>query len=194
VAQPKKPTAPAAFSIHQDSMMIQHWESIFAEGLFGLLPTPRTVKRFSNVYRILKAPVPVKALSTFEGTAEAPGDFRLPMLLLAMLVGAPEESAAVFPGLWQAAKSGHSAAALLRDLAGLVKDPSEEVRVLAEKVRQIVGGGNSFPATAKLMAHWLPRVARFSFDVGRGVELSHASAEPKLPPMAEASAAGGGST
>jgi hypothetical protein len=171
---PQKPEEK--FAIHEDALTIQPWEAEFAERLFELLPTPRAVKRFSNVYRILKAPMPVKSLGAFEGTAEAPGDFRLPMLLLAMLMGAPDESAEVFPAMWQAARGGRGAADILRDLAGLVKESSEELRVLAAKVRP-VAAGHSFPATAKLMVYWLPRVARFSFDVVRGVELSNAAAK-----------------
>jgi hypothetical protein len=171
----KKPAAPPPFAIHEDALTIQPWEAAFAEGLFKLLPTPRAVKRFSNAYRILKAPVSIKALSKFEGTTELPGDFRLPMLLLAILIGAPAESAEVFPAMWQAANAGRGAVEILRGLTELIPQASEELRALQENIRPVVANP-SFPSSAKLMSYWLPRVARFSFDVGRALELSHAPA------------------
>jgi len=46
---------------------------------------------------------------------------------------------------------------------------TEELSVLHEKIRPIVGDA-AFPASADLIREWLPRVSRFSFDVGRAVE------------------------
>jgi hypothetical protein len=91
------------FVIQEESLVIKEWEAKLAVRLFPLIPSPRAAKRFSNVYRILKARVRREDLPQFEGTEEVPGDFQIPMLLLAMLIGAPAESALLFPRLQQAA-------------------------------------------------------------------------------------------
>lgn len=65
--QPPAEDQPALL-IHEDSMTIRAWETRFAERLFPLIPTPRSAKRFSNIYRILKAPIRREALASFEGT------------------------------------------------------------------------------------------------------------------------------
>jgi hypothetical protein len=51
--------------------------------------SPREVKRFVNVYRILKAAIPAQALPGFIGTSLHRGEFRCPMLLLAISAGIP---------------------------------------------------------------------------------------------------------
>lgn len=160
--QPK----PAPFVVHEEALAVQPWEAAFAERLFPLIPTPRAAKRFSNVYRILKAPVQRHKLRAFEGTNEVPGEFQVPMLLLAMLVGAPAEVADAFPRLWREAAEGRGMADALHCLSS-----SEELRALQEKIRPIASD-SAFPSSADLLRDWLPRVARFSFDVGRAVESS----------------------
>src|SRR5262249_29937661 len=102
------------FLINKESLTIKSWETQFAEGLFGLIPSPRTAKRFSNIYRILKAPIRHQRLPQFEGTEEMPGDFQVPMLLLAILIYAPTLAAALFPKLQQHAASGGDVVAALQ--------------------------------------------------------------------------------
>lgn len=169
VPDKKKEGERLQFVIYEESLAIKSWEAAFAARLFALIPTPRGVKRFTNVYRILKAPVSRVRLRTFEGTTEWLGEFQLPMLLLAMLIGSPSESVKVFPHLWIEASSGRSATEVLRNLAGLLGKSTKELGVLQEKIRPIVGDA-AFPTSADLIREWLPRVSRFSFDVGRAVE------------------------
>jgi hypothetical protein len=155
------------FVVHEESLVIKAWEAQFAERLFALIPTPRAAKRFSNVYRILKAPVRRGDLPRFEGTAEVPGDFQVPMLLLAVLIGAPSEGAALFPRLLKRAANGHDPADLLQRFKALGLDsPSSEA--LEDKIRPIVADG-AFPHAPEVFVEWVPRVSRFSFEVGRAV-------------------------
>jgi hypothetical protein len=125
------------FVIHEESLTIRPVEAKFAEGLFGLIPTPRAAKRFSNVYRILKAPLRRDRLGLFEGTVELPGEFRVPMLLLAMLIGAPVEALEVLPKLWRMAIANRSPIDALRNLTTNF-EPSNGLRVLQEKIQPIV--------------------------------------------------------
>jgi hypothetical protein len=83
-----------SFTIHDDAMVIKAVEANFAKTLYRFLPSPRATKRFSNIYRILKAPTPPEQLQLFEGTEQVPGIFQVPMLLLAILIGMPREAAA----------------------------------------------------------------------------------------------------
>jgi hypothetical protein len=163
--------APHDFTIHEEALAIQPWEAAFAEQLFPLIPTPRAAKRFSNVYRILKAPVRRNDLERYEGTAAAPGDFRVPMLLLAILIGAPLQAVQLFPALYREAAENNDITSALRypERLGL---EGPQFAALASTLGPIVGSGVG-PASA--FCDWLPRVSRFSFDVGRGVSRAPAS-------------------
>ena len=161
------PGSPADFVINEDALVIKAAETKFAERLFPLIPSPRAAKRFSNVYRILKAPVRRERLSQFEGTLEMPGDFQVPMLLLASIC-APTEAAMMFPALLQSANSGADVTEGLDQfaLSGLSSDPFS---ALDDKIRPIISD-KLFPRAPNLFAEWLPRVSRFSFEVGRAMQ------------------------
>jgi hypothetical protein len=166
-AGPDKPDE-SQFTIHDEAMVIKPAEAAFAERLYTLLPTPRATKRFSNTYRILKAPILPDQLEAFEGTEQVPGTFQVPMLLLAILIGMPSEAAILFPSLFDRVTKGHDP---VEDLAaletlGFKKDVPAALR---EKVAEIVGD-NTFPRSPELFAEWLPRVSRFSFEIGRAIK------------------------
>lgn len=158
------------FVVHEEALVIGPAEAQFAERLFALIPTPRAAKRFSNLYRILKAPLRRENLTQFEGTAEMPGEFQVPMLLLAILISAPTEAAMLFPELHRQAEGGRSAKEGLANF-GSLDSTSDSSLVLQEKVRHIVGD-HQFPDAPELILEWLPRVSRFSFEVGRAMQLS----------------------
>lgn len=160
--------AKPKFMIQEESLIIKTWEAKFAVKLYPLIPSPRAAKRFSNVYRILKARVRREALAQFEGTDEVPGDFQIPMLLLAMLIGAPTESAKVFPKLLHQAQIGKDLMEVLQDLKRNGMEPGA-VTNLNEKLRPVTSE-STFPNAPDVFLEWIPRVARFSFEVGRVVD------------------------
>lgn len=95
--QPVQSTARSpARDIEEDALVLQPWESRFAATLHPFIPSPRSAKRLSNVYRILKARVPSLRLHLFEGTAETPGEFQVPLLLLAVLISDSRAAAGWF--------------------------------------------------------------------------------------------------
>lgn len=153
--------------IYEDSLVIQDWESKFAARLFDLIPTPRAAKRFSNTYRILKAPLPQDSLAEFEGTARALGAFQVPMVLLAISIGAPSEAAELFPKLLQAAISDQNPTEKLRRMAGFAALQEKLQRVLADP---------SFPTQPDVYLEWIPRVSRFSFEAGRAIRRQETAA------------------
>ena len=152
------------FTIYEEALVIRPVEEAFAERLYRLLPTPRATKRFSNIYRILKAPIAVDQLETFEGIEHAPGSFQVPMLLLAILIGMPSEATVFFSGLFDRInKHGSPADLIAVDILNLA--PSS----LREKIYDIITDG-SFPRSRVLFDEWLRRVARFSFEIGRTIK------------------------
>jgi hypothetical protein len=162
------------FVVHDAALTIKPVEAAFARRLFALLPTPRAVKRFSNTYRILKASVPVARLPAFEGTEAAPGTFRLPMLLLALLIGLPREAAIALPALYRRVDGGGDPVAELLALQRLGFDeqaPAAEKARIAELQAQLksIVTDATFPRAVELYREWMPRVARFSFEVGRAI-------------------------
>jgi hypothetical protein len=109
-------------------------------------------------------------LGRFEGTAEVPGDFQIPMLFLAILIGAPAEAFELFPTLQKRASQGDDVLEALRHfkIAGLT---SSALLVLEEKIRPIVTD-EGFPNNTEQFLEWIPRVSRFSFDIGRAIQVS----------------------
>lgn len=162
-----KADGEAAFVVKEEALTIQTWEIQFAEKLYFLIPTPRSAKRFSNIYRILKASVSGEKLQTFEGTETEPGTFQIPMLLLAMLIGAGEESVKLFPSLMEHCPNGETITGVIELLVADERDPKLER--LGNKLRPIVES-DDFPDEPDAYSEWLPRVARFSFDVGRAIQ------------------------
>lgn len=144
-------------------LQISPAEAEFSQRLDMLLRTPRSAKRFSNLYRLLKASVSRGELSTFQGEPTVPGDFQLPMLLLAMLVGRAGLAKELFPLFKAEARSGNRAwwTAGWDNMATM----SLEYSVLREQLDEVVGG-SYFPTSPELIFNWLPRVARYSFATG----------------------------
>jgi hypothetical protein len=55
--------------------------------------TPRTVKRFVNIYRLLRTGLVDKAeLARFEGSESEPGEYQVALLLLAVMTSFPNQS------------------------------------------------------------------------------------------------------
>jgi hypothetical protein len=156
------------YYVHEESLLIKPWETKFAEQLFALMPTPRAAKRFTNTYRILKAPIKPDKLFDFEGTEEYPGSFQVPMLLLAILIGAPAESAVLFPKLQKTVVDGNNPLVTLQKVSNL-ELTDEAFEKLQEKIKPIITD-LTFPDSAKVFAYWIPRVSRFSFDLGRIIQ------------------------
>jgi hypothetical protein len=148
--------------VAEEALSISPQEIRFAGRLHRLFPTPRATKRFANTWRLLKAGIPLRDLSDFEGADEAPGLFRAPMLLLALVVGSPAGAETILRRLFDTAVAGGDALTGLRALAaegGTMPLLADIIAILEEP---------DFPRAPELFRRWLPRVSRFSFDLGRG--------------------------
>jgi hypothetical protein len=152
---------PVALSTLAEALAISKAEAQFARTLSSFLPTPRGAKRFANIYRLLKASLPRNQLAGFEGSETVPGDFQLPMLLLALLVGHSKAATALFPQFLDNARLG----ALNWWSSGESGQPADIVRL--RKQLDDIAGAPLFPSAPSLVVSWLPRVARYSFTTAR---------------------------
>jgi len=83
-----------------EGLTITEAELMFMEKVAPLMPrTPRSVKRFVNIYRLYKAALTPPALGRFLGTPAMPGNFRAVQVLLALVTGTPRLAQAVFSEL-----------------------------------------------------------------------------------------------
>ncbi|MEM5366452.1 P-loop NTPase fold protein [Paraburkholderia azotifigens] len=144
------------------ALSINDAESAFAERLHALLATPRSAKRFANVYRLLKASLPSRELAVFEGTSGVPGTSQVAMVLLAALIGDPASASSLFPVFLKQAKDGDKE--WWRNKSE--KAEKEGVARLREAIESLVRD-EMFPSDIKTVCDWLPRVARYSFLTAR---------------------------
>jgi hypothetical protein len=160
-AQPQTNTEDE-YEIIEESMRIKEWETRFATELFHFISSPRAIKRFSNIYRLLKTGVIAEQLTAFEGSAEMPGNFQMPMLLLAVLIGYPQESVALFSAFHFNADKGKKLSDLFdpKVQGKLISDVPEDLK---DHVR-IVAENRWFPNDPEAVKFWIPKVARFSYD------------------------------
>jgi KAP-like P-loop domain-containing protein len=120
-------------------------ESAFMQKLGALIPTPRAAKRFVNMYRLMRA------ISTDDIVAH--DTWRLPMVLLALLIGEPDNAAALYQQIAQASDTSwldftraHSSGAVTKLSSILNKEPVLMNARLAD------------------LQKWIPTVSRYSFQ------------------------------
>jgi hypothetical protein len=136
------------------------------------VPSPRAAKRFTNIYRLLKAPLRGVELQSFEGSARLPGNFRAPMLLLALSMGFPDLAADIFGQLTDGRDRTEKASKWLNGLTRLAANRIDSERLSRCLAPALQAG---VPATLAPFVDWAPRVARFSFD---GIAVSETLESP----------------
>ncbi|HEX8920896.1 MAG TPA: P-loop NTPase fold protein, partial [Pyrinomonadaceae bacterium] len=95
-----KPPAKS-IDLHPEHLQIKPWEREFMKKLHKLIPSPRATKRFINVYRLIRASVDIDdevVLKEFVGD-EKQGEYRAVLLLLAILVGYPDQATEILRDL-----------------------------------------------------------------------------------------------
>ena len=160
--------------------------------------SPRALKRFVNVYRLIKARLTPHERQVFLGSDALP-DYVAVLFLLAVDTGAPSAAPAVFaairdlsaPSFFRVPEemrlahadvlSNHSSGAP-RTLTDLVKrldsDPGLRGNADWARVRHwLVIDQDSYRLANDLgrLGRWVPRVSRYSFNTGR-LERPHAPA------------------
>jgi hypothetical protein len=142
-------------------------EVLFMQSLAPVIGrSPRTAKRFVNVYRLLRCSLPDWRLERFLGGDDEPGDFRAAMLLLALVVGCPGAARVLFPRLLAAPPE--MPLPELIDQVPALSSPTRQWRAFGDLFDNdsqpwIVGEWN-----AGELQSWIAEVGRFSFRVGHG--------------------------
>jgi hypothetical protein len=142
----------------------------YIERLAPLLErSPRALKRFANVYRLLKASLPPEEQDGFLDQSTDPAAFKTVVLLLAIVNGLPAASEVMF-GRRLNGQGQEAPAGTLGALLSVAADDGEAA--IDESVRLskwLAGefGANWAKADASAFRSWLPRVARYSYHLPR---------------------------
>jgi hypothetical protein len=161
-----------------ETLSITLAERDFISELASLIPSPRTAKRFINIYRLIRAQLSPTGLDTFIGNSESPGEHRVVVLLLAILTGFPRQAPSIFRQIleshrelnWQALVEMMKPRQNVDDKLyanGFVPNMSvgeaAQWKQLYVKLREL----EKAPGSISLYNKWVRQVARFSFQVGR---------------------------
>lgn len=182
-AQPLTEGVPAASSSMPAEMPIANQDEPASEPLPELLEiepleqdfmlelaplvrrTPRSVKRFVNVYRLFRASRARGRLNAFLGTEDAPGPYREALLLLGLLTAAPDIAPQVFAFLHQAV--GTTLEDALRDIDRKVLPFSHSSWAMIESdlrgLVQSMALNGMPPLRLDALRDQLPDAARYSF-------------------------------
>jgi hypothetical protein len=139
--------------------------------------TPRTLKRFINVYRIIKAGLKDEKLNSFKGTGDSDGEFRTVLVLLGVAHGSPE----VAPVFFRKLREKHEQLVESKKeigfkgfLAELKDDPSKDVLDgWTPLVEELLEFADNYTDDIPLVAlrRWAPTVVRYTFQLGRMSEV-----------------------
>jgi hypothetical protein len=148
-------------------LFIESWERDFMLELAGIVGrSPRSVKRFVNVYRLIRASVAPDQLPVFTGTAGVPGAYQVVQVLLAVIVGKPAISEELFERLRKREYPSLEGLAEARAAETSTPDRSADWQDLVDFLKPD-GQASAFAGHRFLVPAWVERVARYSFRVGR---------------------------
>eukprot|EP00903_Cladosiphon_okamuranus_P001801 g1799.t1 len=128
------------------SLTISAAERQFMEEVAPLMPrTPRSVKRFINIYRLYKSALSPEGLRDFLGTDEQPGNFRAVQILLALVTGSPLCARCVFDQLQTV---DGTSAKKLSDLVDRIKVGPESWQTTVDALRIFAKGDRDLDLSA----------------------------------------------
>jgi N-acetyl-anhydromuramyl-L-alanine amidase AmpD len=146
------------------ALELESWEATFLCALHPLIGSPRSAKRFVNVYQFIRARLGGDALDRFRD--EKGGEYQVAALLLAALVGFPRESPPLFARLIPPGDASGEWWAFVENQTA-VTDPAAEGAdgvVRFAKAMKAVRGHCTFADSVDPFREWAPTIARFSFN------------------------------
>lgn len=175
-AEPGADFAP----LNAEQLEFTAWEEEDIKRLWPMFRTPRTVKRFVNIYRLLRAGLQSEeAVKRFEGSEEKPGGYQVAMLLLAVVTGYADQATRFLTAVdaWldgveaQDGEKEQEWSELVAALKGVEDGGDDSWRWLTDCVQQVTREGKWQPFKTETMRSWALRVSRYSFalDSSQGV-------------------------
>lgn len=141
-----------------EALRISRAELDFMDKVAPLMPrTPRSVKRFVNIYRLYKATLSTPALARFVGTPEHAGNFRAVQVLLALVIGTPDFAKSVVSVLDDLTETD---ARTLSGLPALIDAPSPTWQTTLDAVGKFAQGDDDLLLTE--LRGVSPLVTRYS--------------------------------
>jgi hypothetical protein len=166
--------AEAREALAAAQLQLQAHEVETMKALGPLFDTPRAVKRFVNLYRILRATLRSADLAAFVGCPDQPGQYVAVQVLLAIVTGAAEKSRAVVGRLLADGPDGPDGpdgtpwtGRLAADDPRLARRIARTRDQLAEPERAALEG-----VPLAVVRRWALHVARYSFQPGLHDELA----------------------
>jgi predicted KAP-like P-loop ATPase len=148
---------------------IEEWEMKYLSAMHPLIGSPRSAKRFVNIYQFIRAGLGSDALERFRGT-KAGGEYQVVAMLLAALIGHPRECQDVFDRLMDPEDASASWWMLVSDVctpaepaAGAADREGEDARARLSAAFQAVKPAFTLGDAARPFRDWAPAIKRFSF-------------------------------
>jgi hypothetical protein len=153
------------FDVNPAALELDERERLFMPRLYNLIPTPRAVKRFVNVYRLVRASIADEhELNWFlDG-----GEFMAVQIMLALVTGVPAEAAEILRELLSKPEQGAWNLDWWDLVDGVIKPRIDQAnwRRLNERLAAI-RASTGIPRTGEAYRKWADDVARYSFYSGR---------------------------
>lgn len=160
-AQEREAPAPliaSAPALHTPVQLeLEETEIAFMSHMGGLTRTPRAAKKLINLYRLARIGVDPGDLAAFVGTEAIPGEHQAVQILLALLVGSPDQAATVFRRILETSPTSK----ITEALRGLPADIPAGAQA-ADVIERLTTGQQVIMDTA-VYQQWCPKLARFSF-------------------------------
>ena len=146
-----------------DRLVLRAPERELVVRLRPLLPTPRAIKRFVNLYRLVRLGVPEDELDGFVG-ADGTGEHQAALVLLALTVSSPGAARVVFEAL--APDLGDGPPRCAGDMWMLLRHLADDTPELVPVVRLLDGvrADIDLPGDLDRYRRWAGTVARFSIE------------------------------
>ena len=146
------------------------WEQEDIPRLWPLFSTPRTVKRFVNTYRLMRAGLEsAEETEQFEGKKEKPGEYQVALLLLAVVTSATREAMTFLSRLDEPFDEPGASDKPLQweDVFATIKEPivDEAWEEFIDNLEHVTQEGFERGVTRSELERWTNRVARYSFSV-----------------------------
>jgi len=166
-------------SLNPPTLELTSNEKEFLESMTQLLKTPRSLKKYVNIYRIFRARLTIFSLDQLVGTESRPGEYPCAMVLLGIITGYPRLAFKAMHILFQQedhatwedyvtnlkAQPPGEKDGLAGDRPASNPDLQIEWNRLCEAL-QAVYGTESLPFRISTFMKWGPQLGRYSFSTG----------------------------